>query len=338
VMDRAEVLAQMVKLMWGYRASQVLRTVAELSIADLLQSGPLSAEEIAKRANLVADNTFRLLRTAVAIGLVRADGHNRFYTTPLLDMLRKDTPQSLYYWVISSTGPAHWLPWQALVEAVRSGVNPAQHTLGSDFFTYLEDNPEEGGEFLDSMSVLTSAWASHVSDLIDTRGVSCAVDVGGANGSLLNQLQRVNRELRGVIVERPRVASKIRSCIAESEFGDRTKVIAGSYFEALPAGDLYLLKMVLRTWDSTHCVQILQRCREAMNVGGRIVIIEQVVGSDCNPGIVAGLSDLNMLVVSQGGRERTLPQFDALLEAAGLRRIMVFSTASPHSVIEAVAV
>ncbi|MDT5056945.1 MAG: hypothetical protein QOI30_3585, partial [Mycobacterium sp.] len=36
-------------------------------------------------------------------------------------------------------------------------------------------------------------------------------------------------------------------------------------------------------------------------------------------------------------RERSLAEFDALLQAAGLRRTAVHLTGSPHSIIEAVA-
>jgi precorrin-6B methylase 2 len=337
VTDTAEVHAQMAQLIWGYRVSQVLRAVADLSIADHLDGGPLTAEEIAQREDAVADNMFRLMRAAAAIGLASVDDDGRFYTTPLLETLRKNAPQSLHGLVMVSTGPAQWLSWQAIIEAVRTGGNAAQRALGSDVFTYFEENPQAGQEFLDGMRAMTSVWASYVSQLIDTRDVACAVDVGGADGSLLSQLQRANPDLHGVVLERPRVAVRIEEQVANSEFGDRTTVVAGDFFEALPAGDLYLLKMVLQDWDSSHCIEILQRCREAMNPGGRILIIEQVVQSDKNPGIAATLGDLTLLAVSQGGRQRTLSQFDTLLEAAGLRRIMVFSTESLHSVIEAVA-
>jgi O-methyltransferase domain len=77
-------------------------------------------------------------------------------------------------------------------------------------------------------------------------------------------------------------------------------------------------------------VEISKRCREAMHPGGRVVIIEQVVVSHDDPGIGAALSDLNVLTLFQGGRERTLLQFDALLQAAGLLRVMVFRTYSPY--------
>jgi hypothetical protein len=72
-----------------------------------------------------------------------------------------------------------------------------------------------------------------------------------------------------------------------------------------------------------------------MTTGGRIVIVEVVVGELSDPGSGA-LMDMNMLVVSPG-QERSLAEYDALLAAASLRRVAVRSTNSPQSVIEAVA-
>ena len=105
--------------------------------------------------------------------------------------------------------------------------------------------------------------------------------------------------------------------------------------EAVPRGDLYLLKFILHDWDDDDCVTILRRCREAMEPGGRIAIIEMVVGDQTDPGVSA-LMDLNMLACT-GGRERSLDEFDALLARAGLRRTAVLTKDSPQSVIEAVA-
>lgn len=334
--DPVDFHAHMVKLISGYQVSQVVRAVADLSIADHLVEGPLTANEIAKREGAIADYTFRLMRAAVAVGLLDADNYGRFHTTPLLNTLRKDAPRSLHGLVMAGTARSFWLSWQAMVEAIRTGANPAQCALGCDVLTYLDHNPDQSREFRDGMRAMTSAWAPYVAQLIDTRSVSLAVDVGGSDGSLLFQLQRANRALHGIVFERPGVAAEVRDRVSRGEFGDRTEVIAGDFFEGLPAGDLYLLKMILQAFDSSRCIEILQRCRDAMNPGGRVVIVEQFVGPDRNPGISAALSDLNMLVLTQGGRERTLSQFDALLEAAGLRRTMVFTTKSPHSVIEAV--
>jgi hypothetical protein len=104
----------------------------------------------------------------------------------------------------------------------------------------------------------------------------------------------------------------------------------------VPAADLYVLKFVLHDWDDPSCVEILSRCREAMTPGGRIAIVEMIVGDTADPG-AAALMDLAMLAASDGGRESSLEEYDALLAAAGLRRIAVITTGSPQGVIQAVA-
>jgi O-methyltransferase domain len=53
------------------------------------------------------------------------------------------------------------------------------------------------------------------------------------------------------------------------------------------------LKFILYDWDDERVFTILQRCREAMTGGGRIAIVEMVVGEPSDPGFGA-LMDINM--------------------------------------------
>jgi hypothetical protein len=69
--------------------------------------------------------------------------------------------------------------------------------------------------------------------------------------------------------------------------------------------------------------------------GGRIAIIESLIGDRDDPG-VAALMDLNMLAMATG-KERTLAEYDALLAKAGLRRTAVRTSDSPQSIVETVA-
>jgi translation initiation factor 1 len=73
-----------------------------------------------------------------------------------------------------------------------------------------------------------------------------------------------------------------------------------------------------------------------MAPGGRVLILEQVIppGNDPFP---AKLLDLNMLVMTEGGRERTPGEYALLLESAGLNLRRIHPTASAVSVVEAVA-
>ncbi len=70
--------------------------------------------------------------------------------------------------------------------------------------------------------------------------------------------------------------------------------------------------------------------------GGRVAIIDFVIGDGDNPGVVVFM-DLTMLTMATG-RERALAEFDALLAKAGLQRVAVQTANSPQRIIEAVAV
>jgi hypothetical protein len=73
-----------------------------------------------------------------------------------------------------------------------------------------------------------------------------------------------------------------------------------------------------------------------MAPGGRVLVLEQVIppGNDPFPGKVA---DLNMLVMTEGGRERTPGEYALLLESAGLSLRRIHPTAAAMSLVEAVA-
>jgi hypothetical protein len=325
----------MADMIYGYFASQIVRTFVELDIADHLAAGPQSSGEIATRTGAEPGGTARLMRAAIVYGLADLDADGRYRLTPLTDTLRSAAPRSLRGMALGATNNSHWQPWSGLPAAAKTGQCQSEAKLGMSTFDYLTDNPTEADEFTAYMESLTGLWAVDVTRVIDTTGVELAIDVGGANGALLRELQEANPALRGIVFDRPDVAAAVESMVGESTTGDRTQVVGGDFFEDLPAGDLYLLKFILHDWDDDRCVQILRRCRESMRPGARVVIIEMIVGASGDPG-VAALMDLNMLVVT-GGQERSVAEYDELLGRAGLQRISVWADSPPQGVIEAVA-
>lgn len=326
---------QMFDMIFGFRVSQTIRAFADLSLADHLADGPLTAAEAAAREGIAVGTTFRLMRAGVAVGLLTVDNAQRFHSTTLLEALRKDAPGALRDLALGVTNQACWLPWSEFVESVRQGYSQADQALGMNVFDYLRQHPAQSQQVTAAMKSATSLWALDVARVLDTSEVKLAVDVGGAGGALLRELQQANPALRGIVFDRPDVAADVATAAASSEFADRTEVVGGDFFAAVPTADLHLLKFVLHDWEDTDCVKILKRCREAMAPGGRVVIIEFLLDDLDNPGVVA-LTDLHMFAIA-GGRERSLGEFDALLSDAGLRRVAVRRLDSPQSVIEAVA-
>jgi hypothetical protein len=314
---------------FDYVACWTIRTIAEFSIADHLAAGSRTVDEVAELTATPPGTMLRLLRAGVAVGLVTEEADGRFASTPLLMTLRSDDPRSLRALVLSLV--SGWQPWDHFADAIRSGSYAFVKAYdGVEIFDYLAAHPEEAKLFSDGMTSMTSPWGSQIASKIDTTGVRCAVDVGGANGTLLQLLQRDNPSLHGIVFDRPNVVDHANAAIKSSGLQDRTRTVGGSFFESIPEGDLLLLKFILHDWSDGECVTILQRCREALTAGGRIMIVELIV-DNANPH--AALADMLMLL-SCSGRERSIEEFDGLFAAAGLRRIAVHDTGTPQSVIE----
>lgn len=67
---------------------------------------------------------------------------------------------------------------------------------------------------------------------------------------------------------------------------------------------------------------------------GRVFLLEMVVPDQVRPGPEVML-DIEMLVATLGGKERTRSEFEALFASAGLQLVSITPTHTPMCVIEA---
>jgi hypothetical protein len=318
----------------GYWISQTVRAAADLRLADHMAGGARTADEIAELESSNPRATYRLMRACAALGLLRDEGEGRFSSTATGELLRSDAPGALRDSALVSGAPAFWLPWGLLPAAVRSGRSQAPEALGASTMDYLSEHPEDARRFATVMSAMTQTGLGDLVRLIDTTGVSLAVDIGGSNGDLLAGLLRADPALHGRVLDLPHVVAGADWITRGSEFGGRLSAVGGDCLQEVPAADLYLLKAVLHAKDDAGCVRILRNCRAAALPGGRVVVIENVLGVAGGPP-VGELLDINMLAVSEG-QERDLAEYDALFEAAGWRRTAALRTRGPRSVLELV--
>lgn len=71
-----------------------------------------------------------------------------------------------------------------------------------------------------------------------------------------------------------------------------------------------------------------------MEPSGRLLVVDALVDNKNPIGLVPVL-DISMLVVTEGGRERTLKEFEKLFSEAGLKLTGMTSAPGPFSMIEA---
>jgi predicted O-methyltransferase YrrM len=327
-----DATGRMLQMMTGYWVTQVVRSAAELRIADHLYAGGATAAEVAAAESLDTDSTFRFLRACASLGLAASTDGQRFVSTSLLDTLRTDAPGSLRDLALWGGAESHWLPWGRLPGAIRSGTTQAKAALGASFFDWLATVPEEAEVFTNAMTAMTRDLAHHLADVIRLTGTEVVVDVGGAGGNLVQTLMQRHPGLTGTVLDLPHVAAEAEASASSLGVADRFTFVGGDFFEQVPSGDVHLLKFVLHDWDDDACVRILHNCRESLEPGGRVLVMELLVDEVGTPGLQP-LMDLNMMALSTG-RERSLDEFANLFERAGLTLTGTMSSASLVSVLE----
>lgn len=322
---------QLLAMASGAWVTQMIHVAAELGLADALEAGERDCGDLADACGADADTLFRLLRGLASLGIFEETAPRRFGLTPLAELLRSDHPQSLRQFA-RMLGAEHYLGWDDLLHSVRSGESAFRHRYGCSVFEWYERHPERGAIFDGAMGDFSRPETEAVLAAFDFSGFRQLVDVGGGRGDLLMAVLRAHPRLQGVVFDQPHVLEPVA---VPADLEGRLELAGGDFFATAPAGaDAYLLKHILHDWHDDACRTILQHIRAAMAPGGRVLILEQVIppGNAPFPG---KLLDLNMLVMTEGGRERTPGDYALLLESAGLSLRRIHPTPSAVSVVEA---
>lgn len=306
----------------GLIEAKVISLVAELGIPDLLAGEPRTAADLAREAGLDADALDRALAFLVSRGLLGRTREGRYTNNAFSDALRSDHPQSMREWARFFASDWHWEMWNHARHSLETGGSAAEPAFGTGFWEYLGGkNPDAGTTFNRALAGTSRIAGPILAKGYDFSGVLRLCDVGGGTGGMLAEVLERHASMLGVLFDLPEVAGQARLALTERGLLDRVEVVAGSFFESVPEGcDAYMLQAIVHDWDDESCVKILSNCRKAMAPGGRILVIENVLGpAPSSADQFARSFDLVMLVTSGLGRERSRAQFESLFGRARLR-------------------
>ncbi|MGH3787659.1 MAG: methyltransferase [Pseudonocardiaceae bacterium] len=324
------------QLTQGALVSQAIGVFARLGVADVLAAGPRDAQQIAELVGADGSALYRLLRALGDVKIVDELKNRHFALTPLGEVLRSDVPGSLRGWATMVGMPFHRYAWTDLYETIRTGESAFDRVHGTEVFDYLAEHPEDAEIFDAAMTSFSTSETASIVNAYDFARFNTVVDVGGGRGGLLSAILAANPTVQGVLFDLPTVVAGADDEIAGAEAVDRCKVVSGDFFDSVPeGGDAYLLSNVIHDWDDDRAVQILSRCRAAMADTACVLLAEFVLAEGASPS-VAKLVDLEMLVMTAGGRQRTEAEYRALFGRAGLRLTRVVPGTGKVSLVEAV--
>jgi hypothetical protein len=260
---------------------------------------------MAQAAHADADTLHRVLRALASDGIFAEEAPGVFRNTPASDMLTRDGWDDF----------AHlfggvWL--RAAAELNMTGEPSFPGTFDTDFWSWLAAHPHERAAFDRAMG---QGWQGRLErlDSVQWRGDETVVDVGGGNGSLLVALLDRHPGMRGIVFDLPETVRD------EAALGERCTFAAGSFFDTIPPGDVFVLSTILHDWDDASALRILRNVRAAAGESSRLVLLEGVI----EPGNeTEGAKWLDLLMLALfAGRERTAEQWRTLLLDAAFKPV-----------------
>lgn len=309
--------AELRALIGGAMRTQVVSVAAKLGIADLLASGPRSAEELAASARADAGALRRLLRYAVSIGVFMQDPDGRFRLNATGEYLQAAHPRSLRAGAIRA-GEGFWQTLSKMGEAVTRGVSPV--ASDASFFDAMRTEGRAGA-FANRMLSTAPGLGAAIAGAFDFGAVSRVVDVGGGHGAVLQELLARHAHLEGVLFDTPEMIDAVRA-LRRHEVPQRCAFEGGDFFVSVPPADVYVLSWILHDWNDEDAVRILKNCAIAAP-GATLLIAEAVMPEvaermEQRDGLAADpfTLDIQMMLLT-GGRERTEAEFRDVLARGG---------------------
>jgi hypothetical protein len=324
-------------MIFGKWVSSAISAAAHFGIADHLESGPKSPEELASLTGTQERPLYRLLRANASVGVFTELDDGRFAQTPLSEPLRSNAKPCVRNMAMLMTDDWHIRAWEQFSWCIETG-KPASYKLhGTGMFDWMAQHPEKTVNFNNAMTDMSQGDAGAVVQSYDFSRFEHIVDVAGGHGTLLAAILDQAPRLRGTLFDMAHVIEGAKKAGILERFADRCTLEPGSFFDSVTAGaDAYIMKFIIHDWYDPECVKILGNCRKGIRPGGRLLVVDQVIPAGNEPA-VSKIIDLEMLVLP-GGMERSEKEFRELFAASGFRLDRIIPMPALQCIIEGVPV
>jgi len=317
----------------GFWLAKALGVACELNLAEIIGDGEMEVKDIARQAGADHQALYRLMR-ALAGECVFKETKPGFFKNTKLSYALREAPGNPKYMILHQLNDTNWTLVNELTNSVRTGKNSAHKIFGTDAFTHLEKSPEKNELYNKAMTATIGLLNNAVVSAYSFKGIDTLADIGGGEGTFLFKLLERNSDLKGILFDLPHVVETAGKLAEEYGVKDRVDIIPGNFFDTdIPVADAYLLKNILHIFDDETCVQLLKKIGRVIPEDGKILILETVIQPDNKPHF-GKMFDLEMLLGTENGKERTKKEYEKLFEQAGFKISRIVKTVSPFSIIE----
>jgi (2Fe-2S) ferredoxin/precorrin-6B methylase 2 len=296
----------------AYMESRALLSALELDVFTAVGNGA-TASEVAEKISTHPRATEMLLNALTAMGLlVKQQG------------VFRDSPATARYFAEGSKDNARpglihianiWHRWSNLTESVRLGTAVEHEEMAARGDDWTEP-------FIAAMHRNASERAPLVVEAVGAPGERL-LDVGGGSAAYSIAFARAHENLHATLLDLPAVLLIAQRHIREAGLTGRIDTRPGDLRrDRLGTGfNTILVFAICHMLSPEENQDLLRRCFEALEPGGRVVIQDFILEPDKTAPKQAALFALNMLVGTPAGSTYSHEEYSSWLRAAGFHDV-----------------
>lgn len=270
--------------LWGgFMASRVLLTANHYRVFDRLEK-PRGAEQMAASLKTDPRATAILLDALTGFGLLKKSGGKYRNTQAASRYLVAGGDD--FVGDIIRHAETLWENWSALNEVLLTGL-PARRA-------------HDHQSFINGMHNIARMRVKNTMKALNLRGVKTALDLGGGPGTYAVALAQ-----RGVDVTLFDLPGTMRIARGVARKGGVSLRFKKGDFMNDDIGrgyDLVFISQIFHAYPADENLALLEKCRAALNPGGRVAVQEMYISDDMTHPPRSALFAVNMLVNTPGGR------------------------------------
>jgi len=317
----------------------VLTVADELGVFRLLESRPLSSNEIAEELALGLRAANAFLGMLVSLGFL-AHYHERFTLTEASRNFL--LPHGPFYWGGVLHGFKENFPTpQGIKEALLKDREHVAPTIGEDA-PNTEDwekgqvDPVRAEQFTRLMHSHSFPAATGVARQPVFKNVQRILDVAGGSGCFCIALASQHGQMQCTILELAPVCKLADAYVKDYGLEDRITTHAADMFRnPWPAGhDAVFFANIFHDWTREQCLDLAKKAFNVLPIGGHIFLHEMLLDDTKDGPLVASTFSMVMLLATKG-KQFTAQELDELLQEAGFQGVTVTPTYAYYSLVSA---
>ena len=320
----------------GFLPAKVLLVAVKLELFTLLARGPRTAEAIQQSLGLHDRALYDFLDTLVALGCLERDGlagRAVYRNAPDADAFLDREKSSYIGGLLTMANDRLYGYWADFEEALRTGEPQNEAKRGeADLFDEIYNDPVRMRVFLEAMAGAQRGAFVAFAEKFDFSPYRTLCDVGGALAALCIEVARRHDRLQCITADLAAVEPLARQSIDEASMTGRVKTAVLDFWQdPFPAADVLTMGNILHDWNLEQKKLLIRKAHDALNDGGVLVIIENIIDDERRSNVFGLLMSLNMLIETRGGFDFTGADFADWAKAAGFRDSEVIPLAGPTS-------